>query len=314
MLAAALLCARADESEYVLTLDIPEDRDFSILQLTDTHLGAFGNLEKHLNFISGTVEAAKPDMIVLTGDMFELAGRKTADRLFSLIDRFGIPWTYIFGNHDEGGTLSTEAILDSLKANGSHCLFKNVADDVYGDSNFAVHLTRNGDLFRQLLFLDSNRYQLSDYIGYGYVKPDQVDWYARMVDYASSLAGGRTVPSILFLHIPFPEWIEAWQAELRGDEDAELISGSLRESISAPVVNTGLFDRILEKGATDAVCAGHDHKNDFVIRYKGVYFVYGIHSAALSYHLDDLLGGKLITVHADNTLSFESIIRRMTGA
>ena len=309
-LALALFFARADESDYVLTLDVPEDADFSILQLTDTHLSAFGNMDRHLKFIAGTVEAARPDLIVLTGDMFEMASRKTADRLFSLIDRFGIPWTYIFGNHDEGGLLTAGAILDSLKANSQNCLFRNVPDDVYGDSNFAIHLNRNGVLFRQLLFMDSNRYQLSEYVGYDYVKPDQIDWYARMVDYARGLAGGRLVPSVLFLHIPLPEWMDAWRAVLRGDRDAQLISGALRETISAPTVNSGLFDRILEKGATDAVCAGHDHMNDFVIRYKGVYLAYGVHSAALSYHLDDLLGGRLITIRADNSLAFESILRR----
>ena len=310
LLACALFFARADESDYVLTLDVPADADFSILQITDAHLSALGNMDRHLRFIAGTVEAAHPDLIVLTGDMFEMASRKTADRLFSLIDRFGIPWTYIFGNHDEGGTLSAEAILDSLTVNGKNCLFRNVPDDVYGDSNFAIHLNRNGGLFRQLLFLDSNRYQLEEYVGYDYVKPDQIDWYARMVDYARSLAGGRLVPSVLFLHIPLPEWMDAWRAVLRGDRDAELISGTLRETISAPLVNTGLFDRILEKGATDAVCAGHDHMNDFVIRYKGVYLAYGIHSAARGYHSEDLLGGKLITIRADNSLAFESLLRR----
>lgn len=308
LLIACLLTSRADESDYALTLDIPDGEDFTILQLTDTHLGMLKSIDRHLDFIAQTVEAAAPDMIVLTGDMFEAASRKTADRLFSLIDRFGVPWTYIFGNHDESGLLTTENIIGSLRENGKNCLFANVADDVYGDCNFAIHLKRNGTLFRQLLFMDSNRYQVRDYVGFDYIKPDQIDWYSRMADYA----GG--VPSILFIHIPLPEWTEAWQAFLRGDADAEFISGALRETVSSPEINTGLFDTILEKGATDAVCAGHDHLNDFIIRYKGVYLCYGIHSAALSYHADDLLGGRLITVRVDNSLSFDSVLMRASDS
>lgn len=101
---------QADDETF--TISIPKDRDFRILQLTDLHLG-FGPLSKGadklaLEAVRKIIEKSKPHMIVLTGDSIfpflpkagTLNNGKQAKRLMEFLDRFEIPYTLVFGNHD----------------------------------------------------------------------------------------------------------------------------------------------------------------------------------------------------------------------
>ncbi|MDR1905349.1 MAG: metallophosphoesterase, partial [Clostridiales bacterium] len=92
------------------TLD-KEDREFRVLQLTDTHLGGgFLSIKKDswaINAISALVHETKPDLIIVTGDMVYpvpfssgTIDNLVSTRLFArLMERLGVYWTVVFGNH-----------------------------------------------------------------------------------------------------------------------------------------------------------------------------------------------------------------------
>ncbi len=295
-----------DISDYTLELDYK--KDFKVLQLTDIHVGNKDDRQYQYDFLDVIIRDADPDLILTTGDLFTFADKVTAKELFAFFDSYGIPWTVTFGNHDEQCYFSVDWLTDYLNNYGSNCVFKDLQnDDVYGDANFAINLMSGGTVSSQLILMDSNRYNYGEYIGYDYMKKDQIAWYEDLVNYTTAQNGGQTVPSICFFHIPVPEFDDAWEAAQAGSPDSVLEFGEKREKVCCPDINTGFFDKVLEMDSTKAIVVGHDHLNNFRVKYKGVYLCYGVTSTDRIYYDESVLGGHVITIHPDGSLDFEQL-------
>ena len=299
-------------SEYILdkSLTFNEEKgEFTILQLTDIHLGDKDNQDLHLKFMDLTVKDANPDLIVVTGDVFTFAGKATAQRLFGWLDSKGVPWTVTWGNHDEQCYFSVDWMTGYLNEMGSNCYFKDIQDDdIQGNSNFAINLNKGGKLFEQIIVMDSNRYDFNPGHGlyYDAFKQNQIDWYSELVDYTAKIEGAElnaqgVVESLMFYHIPLPEINDAYEAN-----KAEL-DGVKNETTCPPDYNTGFFKVIKDKGSTHAMFYGHDHINDFRAEYQGVLFAYGVKATSSIYSQDDLLGGQTIKIKADHSLQIDRI-------
>ncbi|MBP5314220.1 MAG: metallophosphoesterase [Eggerthellaceae bacterium] len=291
-------------SDYVL--ELPYKRDFKILQLTDIHLGNKDNRTLHYNFIDLTIRDANPDLIVITGDLFTFADKYTAKEVFDFFDGHRIPWTIAWGNHDEQCYFPIDWVTDYLNNYGSYCMFKDLGDDdVFGNSNHVINLMVGNTVKEQIIMMDSNRYNYGEYRGYDYIKQNQIDWYERLVTETTRNNGGSPVDSLCFFHIPFPEYADAWKEAQEGKAYAVLEYGEQNEGVSCPKINSGFFDKVLELGSTKAICVGHDHVNNWRIKYKGVYLCFGVHSTDRIYLKEDMLGGHMITIHEDNSLEFD---------
>ena len=165
---------------------------------------------------------------------------------------------------------------------------------------------QDNKIFEQLYILDSNRYYFGfDNIGYDYIKESQINWYEQMVNYTKSTNNNEIVDSLMFFHIPLPEFDDAWNSYKEGK--SELITGNKLEKSCPSNYNSGLFEKIKELKSTKGVFVGHDHINDFIIKYEGVYLGYGIHSTNRIYYDESMLGGRNIIIHSDHSLSFENI-------
>lgn len=297
-----------DAKDYILDLDITSKNEFKILQLTDIHMANKDNREYQYKFLDLIIKDANADMIVVTGDLFTFADKIVAKELFSFLDSYDVPWTVTLGNHDEQCYFSVDWLTNYLNKYESNCLFKDIQnDDVFGNSNFAVTLKKNNKAFEQIILLDSNRYNYGDYIGYDYLKDDQIDWYERVVKYTKEQNNNVTVPSILFCHIPVPEYQDAWDKYKENSNEVEYLYGEMGESASAPKINTGFFDKMVELGSTRCMAVGHDHVNNWIIKYKGIYLTYGITSTDRIYYDEDMIGGRTITIKADHSLEFGNI-------
>ncbi len=298
-------------SDYFLEMEYKDD--FKILQLTDTHIAAKDDRERQYKFLEETISLGNPDLIVITGDIFTFATKTSAKEFFKFMDSFNVPWTLVFGNHDEQCYFSVEWVTRYLnkltESPDSYCIFKDIQDDdVFGNSNFVINLKDGDTIKEQLIFLDSNRYHYGSYIGYDYIKEDQIEWYSNIVDETTRINGHLT-ESLLFFHIPVPEFSDAYDAAIRGDADAILEEGEKREDVCCPKYNSGFFDKVLEKGSSKAMFVGHDHVNNYRVLYKGIYLCYGVNSTDRIYFDEDLIGAQEITIHNDNSLSFNQIIR-----
>ena len=129
-------------------LHIDTDKDYKILQLTDLHLG-FGILSGKkdklaLSAVTKIIKKSRPDLIVLTGDsifpFFPKSGTMNNGRqariLTAFMDRFKIPYTLCFGNHDcELGAFCNKDELADIFAEGKYCIFTKGNRYIYGVGN-----------------------------------------------------------------------------------------------------------------------------------------------------------------------------------
>ena len=223
--------------DYMLELEYTGN--FKILQLTDTHIADKDDQDLHYAFLDLLIKDANKandlDFIVVTGDLFTFAGKATAKRYCDFLDSYGIPWSVVFGNHDEQTYFSVDWWTKYLNNYGSNCYFKDIQDDdVAGNCNFAINLKKGGVVTDQLIMMDSNRYYFGDYMGYDYFKKSQIDWYSELVDQTAADNGG-VVNSLMFYHIPLPEVNDAY-------EKGEIKYGEKREDCCPPDQDLGFFD------------------------------------------------------------------------
>ena len=298
-----------DSKEYVAgTLKYKDD--FRILQMTDVHLGNQDILEKHFDFMKLTIQESNADLIVVTGDVFTFADKNTAKETFKFFDNFNIPWTMTWGNHDEQVYFSVDWLTGTLNKYGKNCLFKDLQDDdVYGNANFVINLTEDGTetskVKQQLIIMDSNRYSYAKFKGYDAIHKDQVEWYERIVNDTTSNNGNAVVPSLMFFHIPFPEFQTSYDLAKAGTNpkvkfvDDVVKSDVFNEDVCCPNENTHLYDSIKNLKSTKGVFVGHDHVNTFCVDDDGLYLCYGIKATTRVYYEKELMGGQIVSMNSE---------------
>ena len=279
-------------------LTMPADRPYRILVMADIQLKL--NLIKNLQSFKAVrdlVEKTDPDLILTVGDnTATLQSPRLTRKLISLMESFGIPWGVVLGNHDSEG-MADRPWHGNRYAEAKKSLFSAGPANIQGVGNYLIQLADPaGEVRYGLVMVDSNverRYPQEKY--YDYVYPDQIRWYRWVVEGLEE-AAGNPVPTMVFLHIPFPEFAEA-QALLDNPEAASgPVFGVQREDVCAPLVNTGFFGVMKELESTTHVFAGHDHINNSSIPWQGIRLTYVLKTGPGSYHDKDLQGGTLVTV------------------
>ena len=294
-----------DADKYFTRVVWKGSSDFKILQLNDIHLSQSDKYEEHFALIKRTIKASEPNLIVLNGDIFTYADKQLVNRIFSFIDSFGIYWTYTFGNHDDQGYYS-DTFIPKLLASGKYVnvRFINLPDDdVTGRSNFVINLTDfdSKKVLYQVYVLDSHSYNFNT-MGYDYLKQDQIDWYERMVKYSTkTLGGGTVIPSSMYMHIGFPEIIEAWDQTKPAEKQENLLIGDMEEWGGSPKKDPGFFKKMQELKSTKSVHVAHNHASDSIMFYGDpkVYFCFGVHSTDRIYNDENCvkLGGQVIRIN-----------------
>lgn len=288
-----------NEDKYFLEVDYHDD--FRILQLCDIHMSASDDADLHYAFMNKTITEANADFIVLNGDLFNYADKRTVKSLFKFIDSYHTPWTFTYGNHDDQGYYNDHYLQDVI-GKYQYSKFVNIGDNVSGRSNFIINLVDGShNVKHQIFLLESHSYQFHEYFGYDYIKKDQIDWYEHMVNYSTTNFGGSVIPSTMFFHVPFPEFEEAYELEKAGDPSVTLVMGEHREYTYPQPVNSGMFAKICELGSTKTVGCSHLHVDDCVYLFNGIKLCFGVTSTDRVYADPDMMGGMLYTIQDDGT-------------
>lgn len=283
-----------------------------ILQLTDVHLGCGFMTTDVDRFVVDEVfkcvKAVKPDFIVLSGDIlspiYVRSGTKNSylqlEATLLMMKKIGLPWAYVFGNHDSEGMASKEYISETLE-NTENCYFLSGEKELFGSGNYLIkeYNADGSTLISSLFFMDSGG---GSVLGYDGPHDDQIEWYKKKV--LSLNEENPDAKSLLFLHIPLPEYETAWNEYENGSENVEYFYGVKDEGVSCGQ-QRGLYEKIKTLGNTRWIFCGHDHKNNFSILVKSdnVRLTFGMSMDYSAYVLTRFYtkyrGGTVITVKHD---------------
>ena len=278
--------------------------DFEILQLTDLHLScSYFTKSRDIQTVQSIVKVvdnARPDLIVITGDMIfpfiyrsYCTDNETQARAFlSIFEKMTIPYAFVFGNHDAESIskLNKEELSNYFSnSNLKYSLYER-GKDIFGEGNYIIKLLNNdGTLSQALFFIDSSERD---------IQQDQIDWYKQSIhslNNEANVAPGEAVPSIVFMHIPLYEY----QLAIDNDSD-KILYGVCGESISAINPQSKFFEAIKEMRSSFAVFCGHDHRNTFGILYQDVLLSF---CPTLDYNAylqffegEELMGGQIISL------------------
>lgn len=286
------------------------DTVFQVLQITDVHiLNNEKKDQKAFKTISAMVEAARPDLIVVTGDVTSEQNNMQAFETFcAYMEGLAIPWAFTFGNHDAEGDASKQELSDYLESL-EHCIYECGDPSVDGMGNYTYNVTREGKTLASLIMMDSNMYYPDEAVGgYDCFHENQIEWYQNTVKSIAREVNGdetKVVPSLAFFHIPMREYKTAYDA---AKENGAIISGRRFEKECSSNVDDGMFEAMLELGSTRGVFVGHDHMNNYSVDYKGIRLTYGL-SCDHNIYVVPFRGGVLINIREDGSFTTQTLIR-----
>jgi predicted MPP superfamily phosphohydrolase len=283
------------------------DDDFRIVAFTDMHLDTYkekGNVT--IEMLMRNISSQKPDLVVLVGDNITSTLNERRTKQFGkLMEEMGVYWTLVLGNHegDNTASISRQKMIDIL-ASYPHCLVeKDIkttegGETVWGVGNHVINLVDSrGEIRQSLYFMDSGDEMTKEDIErykeeiestnkrkYDYIKDSQIKWYQETVSHINEMAK-KTVKSVVFSHIPLVEFNTAYEKAMEGDAEAELLYGTKLETVCSSGHNNGFFDVIHDFGSTQAFISGHDHVNDFAVKYQGIILAYNQNSGYSSYNV-----------------------------
>ena len=289
------------------TISVPEDREPVILQLTDTQIidstgtgkWDFWAADKMgvecFDYLTEIVNATKPDLILLTGDLvygqYDSNGTSLL-ALIELMEGFDIPWAPVFGNHEAESAKGIDWQCAQLEA-AENCLF--LQRTLTGNGNYTVGIEQGGKLTRVFFMLDSNgcnnpstesykNTHLKTYSGFG---NDQIKWYTGLIGEIKAISP-ETKLSFAF-HIQLKVFLDSFSAYLEEDTDTVFID--LLDEKSAGDFgfigderNVG-FDTDykvwngLKALGVDSIFVGHMHSQSASIVYEGVRLQFGMKSS-----------------------------------
>jgi 3',5'-cyclic AMP phosphodiesterase CpdA len=324
------------DSRRVSQLKFSADGKFKIMQMSDIqdYISSANRPimdQRTVTLINAALEAEKPDLVVITGDHIYERGNMSAEDLKEYLrqmvapfEEHQIPWMITYGNHDEDSVpalnagwnkIQQLAYYRSFQYNVNRASMSGVQDyEPNGRNTICV-----GDMYtliydhegKKPLYnvwgLDSNRYDLSGYrIGtYDWIRPDQIQWYTNTSKTLEAKYGEK-INSLMFFHIPTPDWITMWDGGSRFG-----VIGERNETGGVAPLNSGLFAAVLARGDVKGMFVGHDHVNDYIGNYYGVYLGYDANVGYNPYGLsgaerDRMRGVRVFELDQNDLSKFET--------
>ena len=293
-------------------VEVAEGKDPVVLQLTDTQIIDAGQTrpgrggvdkeawatdkvnERCYNYVTEMINAVKPDLILLTGDIvygeFDDSGSALLD-FIRFMESFQIPWAPIFGNHENESVKGADWQCEQLE-NAKYCLFEQKTWT--GNGHYSVAIAQGGKLQRVFYMLDTNgcggasdasmaNGHTTKTIGLG---QDQIEWYTQEIMALKAVA--PDVKISFAYHIQAAIFGKAYekygfnQSVLQQDinidlrEDAaETDFGFIGRQMKNPWdEDFSIYNGMKTLGA-DSIFVGHEHCNSASVVYEGVRFQFG---------------------------------------
>lgn len=306
-------------------LQFDENGDFTILHLTDWHC-SYPLPATHKQLVLESLAAAKPDLVVLGGDLSEAANEDQPAAIKEICEIFmqaKIPFVITFGNHDYMHGYSIDEMFAFYKEyGGAYFIGTDEDPDLFGcgTCSLPVYSHDGSRVAYNIYCFDSG--DSVEGKGYDSVHVDQIEWYQTKAEALKNENGGEYVPAVVFQHIIVQEIYDklfpvakSYNAGVREYDGitydlvpipklSNIKDGYIFEKPCPGYYNYGQLDAMSENGDVRAIFCGHDHYNSFTVEIDGVDIV---NTPSVKPHI--LLrkinwGSRVITLHEDG--SYES--------
>lgn len=310
-------------------LQFGEDGKFRILVLADVQTG-YPVPEDMKNFIRESIEFSDPDLVVFTGDNINNEDLRSYDDVFGIVEDMGIPFTAVLGNHDEessGGLTREEIVAKYQEYDG--CLAYDADPSLHGAGthNLPILSSDGSKVAFNLWMFDCGDYVRSssgEWLGYDWVREDQIAWYNETRDAMTAENGGEVVPSLVFQHIipqePTQEIFVETDLNL-GDltinfqdgtsttllpDISKFKEGYLFEKACPSYGNDGQWDAMVEGGDVLGMVVGHDHINNFIVDCNGIDLIMTPGCTYSSYYNNMMQGARVIEIDENNPWEYST--------
>lgn len=271
------------------------DHKFKIMQIADTQEIPAVSPDT-LSLINNALDREKPDLVIFTGDQIKGYSKKfkkdpniiekTIDILVEPIAKRNIPFMVTYGNHDAQCGVDNRGQYKFYEKYDNFISGNLRSSDDVGTADIQIYSSVEEKPVFELYIIDSHG-KAKDGAGYAPVDKKQIEWYVSRREQLKA-ENGDYLPSLVFQHIPVPEFFDIIKKVPKGTKGAvpaygaheneyfvlndETLAegGFMLESPASPDVNTGEFEAMSEKGDVLGIYVGHDHNNSFVVKYKGV--------------------------------------------
>ena len=306
-------------------LKFDDNGDFTILHLTDWHCG-YPLPALHKQLVLESLTEAKPDLVVLGGDLSEAANEDQPAAIKEICEIFvqaEIPFVITFGNHDymHGYTID-EMFSFYQKFGGAYFIGTDEQPDLFGcgTCSIPVYAHDGSRVAYNIYCFDSGDSVAGK--GYDSVHADQIEWYREKAEELKDANGGDYVPAVVFQHIIVQEIYDklfpAAQKYSVGVREydtqnydllpipnlSNIKDGYIFEKPCPGYYNHGQLDAMSKNGDVRAIFCGHDHYNSFTVEIDGVDIV---NTPSVKPHIflrKINWGSRVITLHEDG--SYES--------
>ncbi len=300
---------------------------FKILVLADVQ-DDYPMEKAMISFVKEAVDYAKPDLVVFCGDNIMTNDVRAYEELLTPLVERNIPFSLVFGNHDPevADFPLEEQLAEYQKYEGCLAFDADPALHGCGNHNLTILGSKGNDVAFNLWFMDSGT-SLHDaegeWLGYDWVREDQIKWYQETRDALAQENGGEVVPSIMFQHIIPKEAVEELfygspigMGELTYNFNdggnysyipkVNEFDGYIFEKSCPGYGSDGQWDALIEGGDVLAVVVGHDHVNSFVADINGVDLVQVPGATYHSYYNNMLQGARIIELDEGDLDSYHT--------
>jgi hypothetical protein len=163
-----------------------------------------------------------------------------------------------------------------------------------------------------------------EWLGYDWVREDQIEWYNTTRDAMTAENGGEVVPSLVFQHIipqeptqmVFPETaLNLGELTINFQDgtsniifpDVSKFKDGYGFEMSCPSYgNDGQWDAMVEGGDVIGMVVGHDHVNNFIVDCNGIDLIMTPGCTYSSYYNNMIQGARVIELDENNPTEYSS--------
>ncbi|MBV9817881.1 MAG: metallophosphoesterase [Solirubrobacterales bacterium] len=247
-------------------------RPFLVAQLTDAHIGADWGAPGAAAALRGCVDALlgmpdRPDALVVTGDLTDAGTAEQYAVVREQLQRLGVPWHVLPGNHDDRGAMRAAFALGGEGADPIR-----YAADLGALRLVALDTTIPGDT-----------------AGRGRLDAEQLDWLA------DALARAPDAPTLLAMHHPpVLTGVRPWDATAPAAAEVAALAALLARHPQVLALAAGHLHRALHSELSGRpVCVVPSPYRQLRLDFEADDFVLAAEPPGFGIHA--LLHGRLVT-------------------